>query len=341
MASYEVHTFTAKASYDVCESCGGLWLDKGQLDKLAFQVDGDIEYCSTEQTGEPDSAKLCPRCPGEHLHKVKFLGGDALILERCDNCTGFWLDGGQIERIDNQLARIMHVKGKGFSEFLANTHLPHYKYIKRDSAETDFRVPVVPVANARPLGTSKHKCPNDGLCLEGWEAGGAKIETCPKCGGLWLHEKELKTLKDKADDGNLRWMNDEIAAIEKTSAMVSDKNCPECGNQKLLSTYFGNSGITIDRCDQCHGIWLECDEFNGMLRYLADEADHATSADMKAKVTEEVGKIADDHSESTFSELRDAESALGALINTSIFEHPKLAGFLLRANKAERVLGGG
>jgi Zn-finger nucleic acid-binding protein len=339
MATYEVHTSSTSAAYDVCEAFGGLWLDKGQLDKVADQVDGDIEYCSTEEAATPASDKVCPRCPSEHLLKVKFLGDDAVILERCGNCGGFWLDGGQIDRIDKQLAGIMPVKNKGLSEFIGNTHLPHYNYTRRDSAETDFIVPVVPVPGARHIGTAKHKCPNHEFLLDIWEAYGAKFESCPKCAGLWLHEKELKVLKDKTDDGNLRWMNDEIAAIDKTSGVASKRSCPE-GHGILLSTHFGNSGITIERCDTCHGVWLDRDEFNDIVSYLEDEMVHETSANMKQKVTEEVKAVFSDDSKSKLTEILDAKSAISALISTSIFEHPKLADFLLRANKAERVIGG-
>jgi Zn-finger nucleic acid-binding protein len=339
MASYEVHTSSTTATYDVCEACGGLWLDKGELDKVADQVDGDIEYCSTEVSATPASDKVCPRCPSEHLLKVKFLGDDAIILERCDNCGGFWLDGGQIDQIDKQLAGIMPVKSKGLSEFIANTHLPHYNYTKRDSAETDFIVPVLPVPGARHIGMAKHKCPDHDFFLDIWEAYGIKFETCPKCAGLWLHEKELKVLKDKTDDGNLRWMNDEIAAIDKTSGVASKRLCPE-GHGNLLSTHFGNSGITIERCDTCHGLWLDRDEFNGIVRYLEDEMVHETSADLKQKVAQEVKAVFSDKSKGTLTEILDEKSAISALISASIFDHPKLASFLLQANKAERVIGG-
>lgn len=339
MATYEVHTTSATVAYDVCEACGGLWLDKGELDKVADQVDGDIEYCSTEEASAPASSKICPRCPSENLRRVKFLGDDSIVLERCDNCNGFWLDGGQIDRIDKQLAGIMPVKSKGLAEFIANTHLPHYNYTKRDSSETDFVVPVVPVPGARHIGTAKHKCPDHDFFLDIWETNGAKFETCPKCAGLWLHEKELKVLKDATDDGNLRWMNDEIAAIDKTSGVASKRSCPE-GHGALLSTHFGNSGITIERCDKCHGVWLDRDEFDDIIRYLEDEMVHETSADMKQKAAEEVKAVFHDKSKSTLSEILDAKSAISALISVSIFDHPKLANFLLQANKAERVIGG-
>ena len=198
---------------------------------------------------------------------------------------------------------------------------------------------MLPVPGARHIGTSKHKCPNHDFFLDIWEAHGAKFESCPKCAGLWLHEKELKVLKDATDDGNLRWMNDEIAAVEKTSGVASKRSCPE-GHCLMLSTHFGNSGITIERCDTCHGVWLDRDEFSDIVSYLEDEMVHETSADMKQKVAEDVKAVFSDKSKSTLTEILDAKSAISALISTSIFEHPKLADFLLRANKAERVIGG-
>ena len=343
MMNYEVHTTLNKVTYDVCESCGGLWLDKGELDKIAFQVKGDIEFCAKEEAKGPPSTKHCPRCAGEVLHKVMFLGDDAIVLERCDNCNGFWLEGGQLEKIDNELAETMAIQGKGFSEFLANTHLPHYNYKKRDSAETDFSVPVLPVQHARLLGKTTHKCPACETLLDSYGTYGIKIENCSKCGGLWLHEKELKVLKDKIDEdswGNLRWMNDEVAAIEKTSSTVSNKTCPECSNTRLLSTHFGNSKIIIDRCGQCHGVWLECDEFEDMVRYLRDELNHLTSKEMEKKVAEEVKKIWSDSSEGKISEILDAKAAISALVNISIFEHPALAGMLINAGNAGKIAGG-
>jgi Zn-finger nucleic acid-binding protein len=61
MMNYEVVTRSAKLSYDVCEKCGSLWLDRGELDKMAFQVAGSIEFCSEE---EADIAARPPRtCP--------------------------------------------------------------------------------------------------------------------------------------------------------------------------------------------------------------------------------------------------------------------------------------
>ncbi len=344
MTNYEIHTLTGKVSYNVCESCGGLWLDRGELDKMAYQVDGDIEYCSKDRARGTAPIHRCPRCPGMQLQKVMFLGDDAFILQRCDNCNGFWLDGGQLEKIDEKLAKIMRVKGEGFSAFITNVHLPHYyKRIKRDSAETDFSEPVLPVRHAKLLSKTPHKCPTCENALDSYGAYGIKIENCSECGGLWLHPRELKALKAKVDAGswgNLRWMNDEVDALEKASAMVSDKRCPECRDSRLVSTRFGNSKIIVDWCEQCRGIWLQCDEFEEICRYLRDELDRLTPKDMEKKVAEEVKRIWTDGSEGKMAEILDAKAAISALLNISIFEHPRVAKLLAAAAAGGRILAG-
>jgi hypothetical protein len=61
---------------------------------------------------------------------------------------------------------------------------------------------------------------------------------------------------------------------------------------------------------------------------------------MKQKAVQEVKAVFSDKSKGKLTEILDAKSAISALISVSIFDHPKLASFLLQANKAERVIGG-
>jgi Zn-finger nucleic acid-binding protein len=340
MTNYEAHTLAHKLSYDVCEKCGGLWLDQGELDKMAFQVEGDIEYCSHDEVKGPPETKNCPRC-NVHLHKVKFLGESDIILDRCENCSGFWLDGGQLEKIDDELVKLMPVSGRGFSEFLTNTHLPHfYKRVKKDTSD-NFSLAVLPFL-AKDLGKSALKCPACEKAMESYKAYGVKFESCSACHGLWLHKGELKALKDKIDAdswGNLRWMNDEVNAIEKTSAMTSNKTCPQCKDCQLISTHFGNSKTMIDWCKKCEGIWLDYEEFETIMQYLRDELEHLTSKEMEHKVVQEVKRIWSDNSESKISEILDAKAAISTLVNINIFEHPALFNMVTNVSNIGKMLG--
>jgi Zn-finger nucleic acid-binding protein len=288
----------------------------------AHQVAGEIAYCSQEEAGNGPSAKICPRC-NLTLHKVKFLGATDIVLGRCENCGGFWLDGGHLEKIDNELSKIMPVSGKGFADFLTNTHLPHWHArIKRDSAETDFSVAVLPVRQAELVGASSHQCPVCHQALDIYKTYGIRIEACPGVSRPMAAKRRAEVLKDRLDAdswGSLRWMNDEVESIERTSAIASHRACLECQSSLLLSTRFANSKIVIDWCRICHGTWLDRGEFEAVAQYLRDELDHLTSKEAERKVIAEVKKIWIGNSESKIAEILDTKAAISTL---ALLPHP-------------------
>ena len=68
MTTYQVVTKKDSISYDMCEKCGSLWLDAGNLDRMAFKTIGSIEYCEEIGTDEPEKEpKKCPRCEDFNL----------------------------------------------------------------------------------------------------------------------------------------------------------------------------------------------------------------------------------------------------------------------------------
>src|SRR5690242_17645014 len=153
MVNNEIITQKAQLSYDMCERCGSLWLDAGELNKMAFSVEGSIEFCSQEEDKSVDgTTRQCPRCNDFELSRVRFLGVTSIVLHHCNNCGGFWLDGGQLNLIDEELTSIMPVSGHGFSDFVNNVHVPFwYKRVRKPSGETDFSVEVVPIRGAELL----------------------------------------------------------------------------------------------------------------------------------------------------------------------------------------------
>ena len=197
MVNYYVQTKKDTISYDVCESCGSLWLETGELDKMAFQVEGSVEYCSKDSaTGVSEKAKSCPRCDDTDLDKVFFVGQSDVMLDRCKNCGGFWLDGGELDQVNKTLGSIMPVKGKGFSDFVNNAHMPYWhKRIKRKSSETDFKVEVPPIKGAELKTETGNLCPACGEVLGIYKVFGIEIEACSKCKGIFLDKDELRTLK--------------------------------------------------------------------------------------------------------------------------------------------------
>ncbi len=341
MVNYDVTTEKSELSYDVCEKCGSLWLDAGELDKMAFQVTGSIEFCSEEEDKAlGKDQRKCPRCENFNLSRVKFLGETDIVLEHCKNCGGFWLDGGELNLVDRELTKIMPVSGHGFSDFVNNVHVPFwFKRIRRQSSETDFKVAVTPIEGAEHLSPTSDKCPACGADLARYAIYGMEFEGCPKCHGMWLVKDELRKLKNKINDGQLHWLNAEIDNLEKTSVISSARSCPKCSSSKLVSVIFGHSSVVIDWCPGCHGMWLDRGEFDSIIGYLHDEAMHAPKEEIAREIGKDLKAALTGGPESRGAEVDDAVAAVTAFANAVIFEHPALFNLCVRTAAAGRSLG--
>lgn len=82
---------------DVCPTCAGVWLDKGELEKL-YGSWGivDIERATAGDRAVPPSTPAvdlsCPACEGKLITiSIKGVG-----LDGCIKCGGLWLDKGEI-----------------------------------------------------------------------------------------------------------------------------------------------------------------------------------------------------------------------------------------------------
>jgi Zn-finger nucleic acid-binding protein len=337
-----VVTSDDQISYDVCDSCGSLWLDAGELDKMAARVAGSVEFSSREPAeGVAEPARYCPRCAGVELDKVEFLGLSGILLDRCPNCGGFWLDGGELESIDAELREIMPVEGHGFGVFLRNVHLPYVRrHARRRSSEFDFEVEVPPIKGAERVAQTELSCPACASHLARYRAFGVGFEGCPRCRGVWLDRDELRALKDKATEEpwtDLRWMDDEVEALEGASAMPAGADCPRC-DEPLVSAAFGGSDVLLDLCPSCKGVWLDYGELRALQEHLRRKLAETTPEEMRHNVYEEIKEIWSGP-EDLLSEILDAKAAIAALVNMTITEHPRLADLLAAFGRASGSIG--
>ena len=219
----------------------------------------------------------------------------------------------------------MPVTGKGFSDFVNNAHVPYwYKRIRKKSNQTDFHLEVMPIKGAREEGTTTDACPTCGTHLNNYKVFRMSFEGCPKCKGIWLIKDELRELKNNLWHGSMRWMNDEIDAVEKASARKTDRACVKCKSVKMVAVTFGKSTIIIDRCPQCHGMWLDRGEFKSLTDYLWSEEVGMKPGEIEQEALEELKKVWTGGPESRLEDLRDAFAASSAILSATVFEHPKL-----------------
>ncbi|HEV8323137.1 MAG TPA: zf-TFIIB domain-containing protein [Myxococcota bacterium] len=90
----------AGVEVDLCPRCGGLWLDKGEIEKLQGAVPAQLVTLKKALTGDPKAAATpselttaCPACPGQLKEVV--LG--PIKVDFCGQCGGLWLDRGELD----------------------------------------------------------------------------------------------------------------------------------------------------------------------------------------------------------------------------------------------------
>ena len=106
------------------------------------------------------------------------------------------------------------------------------------------------------------QCPTCQTPLRTMDYEGIRIDSCGDCGGTWLDAGELKHVVRARE---VRFDPDERRAIASAAKITGIKmsevdrayTCPKCKEQTSAIHYGGDSGIIIDRCPACRGIWLD------------------------------------------------------------------------------------
>ncbi len=90
----EVAVRGPKVIIDVCPTCGGVWLDQGELNKLLR--DRKLSNYLTKHIGTQSKSQLvCPRCGW--LMDIET--AEDVDVDVCLNCGGVWLDAGELEKL--------------------------------------------------------------------------------------------------------------------------------------------------------------------------------------------------------------------------------------------------
>lgn len=87
---------------DHCLSCGGVWLDAGELELFIGAPDRATALTSafsdlSDAAGEP--SRKCPICGKLMTKTVTAAGGTTLTLDRCPQGHGIWFDDGELHAL--------------------------------------------------------------------------------------------------------------------------------------------------------------------------------------------------------------------------------------------------
>jgi len=88
----ETKTYEAKIEVDVCPSCGGIWLDKGELEAIQEAKENDY------------SPVGCLKCAAE-MDTREYAYCSQIVIDTCPEGCGIWLDAGELQALEKFFER--------------------------------------------------------------------------------------------------------------------------------------------------------------------------------------------------------------------------------------------
>ncbi|MFC1746066.1 zf-TFIIB domain-containing protein [Candidatus Riflebacteria bacterium] len=120
------------------------------------------------------------------------------------------------------------------------------------------------------------KCPRDAeeLKKEMYEAE-IEVDHCPRCHGFWLDEGELQQIqetKERDYSDELKNTSPEMVAAKRAATAFRAARqkslgqiiCPKCQGAMNSREFGAASGVYVDVCSACRGIWLDKGELKSL-----------------------------------------------------------------------------
>jgi Zn-finger nucleic acid-binding protein len=149
-----------------------------------------------------------------------------------------------------------------------------------------------------------------------------QVNECTACNGIWFDDDELRKAKDQADP-DLKWMDFDLwKHKDRFRASEKPAKCPKC-SVNMAAIIYGTTGIEIDHCVECKGVWLDGDEFRKIIESLTEELVTKSSREYLSATLAEALEIITGP-ESFISEWRDLLTVMTMLEYRVLSENPKL-----------------
>lgn len=115
--------YEAEVLVDSCPACRGIWLDKGELERIEETRErkysgeqlGGIQiaaraYEMARQKAQPGIT--CPNC-STALDAREYAYCSQIVMDQCPKCRGIWLDAGEVAALEQFFERETGTR-KGF-----------------------------------------------------------------------------------------------------------------------------------------------------------------------------------------------------------------------------------
>lgn len=134
-------------------------------------------------------------------------------------------------------------------------------------------------------------CPNCSSKMRTATYERVSVETCDECGGEFVGPQELSAIvktRETAFGQSLKQLVKDHEPVFGVPAGGPGRSlqCPACQGQMRLINYAADTGIGVDRCNDCGGMWLDHEELEKVQMVIEQWQDQAP-----AKLTAIAGKL--------------------------------------------------
>ncbi len=137
---------------------------------------------------------------------------------------------------------------------------------------------------------TNNECPRCQIPLSETILHGVAVDYCSKCLGIWFEKEELRWAKDKKDK-DLAWLDIDLWDKKEEFKVVRGvRLCPSC-RMPLYEVYYGKSGVVVDVCNLCHGIWLDRAEFKKIMSWLQSQRQYEIINNYAKNVLKETKEV--------------------------------------------------
>jgi len=279
---------------DECPQCAGLWFDEKELNQVARSHQGALVELDDQFVPEKGHRRngaarggLCPNC-GSALFPFELKHSKGILLGGCRTCKGIWVDDGELRAIWRQVEEQRKRDDQGpakrrgvfaAASFLTKLSCPVCNETNPASALVCWRCQAV--LRGRQGAMLCPQC-SGRLLTQDW--GELTLDRCQSCGGLWLTDQALSKLLAQGPPpveppSSCSIESSRFALLETPGAPAplpapppppNQKLCPVCQWPLFPYEYAYSSGIQLDRCRSCEGVWVDGGELEGFARFVAE-----------------------------------------------------------------------
>jgi Zn-finger nucleic acid-binding protein len=270
---------------DGCDGCGGVWFDHQELTTVARTQTAQLQeledrFQPRAAAPERPSQMNCPTCQVE-LFEFEFKHSPGIKLDGCRKCQGIWVDDGELAAIYRRLVGEpaaaptppaappdIRQKARQALGFLTTVACPGCQQPNPTASLTCWACGVI------LKGKRGFLCPRCDQPLTGEVHLDMHLDLCDDCGGVWLDAGEFPALMRHGPEELRRWereLGQPTVNLDAAMETRQDLLCPLCSLPLKGRPYAGASGIRLDNCPKCKGMWVDAGELSLVVEFLARE----------------------------------------------------------------------